>query len=269
MSVRHALKTSVAVITGAAQGLGKGIALRLASDGHSVVLSDLPSKKAALASVRQQCADIYKSHPQGSSLAALQLECDVTSEDQVNNLVNTTVKELGGINVMVANAGTIKIAPLLDVTKQDIDFMHSVNVKGVFYSYRAAARAMIPSGGGRIIGACSIAGKIPVPSFGSYCMSKAAVRSLTHTAAQEWAPYGITVNAYAPGVINTDMWTKDVVAANEKDEALLEQMATLFTQTKKKSTPEQIASLVSFLVSPAADNITGQCISVDGGWNMD
>lgn len=268
MPVEQSPKTPVAIITGAAQGIGKAIALRLASDGYSVVVSDLPNKKGPLTAVQQQCADIYKSHPQGSSLTALQVECDVTVESQVDNLVDTAVKELGGLNVMVANAGIVKVVSLLEMTTQDIDSAHSVNVKGVFYCYRAAARVMMASGGGRIIGACSVGGKITLPYFGSYCMSKAAVRSLTHTAAQEWAAYGITVNAYAPGVIDTDMWTKDVVAANEIG-AILDQKAIELSQTKKKSTPEQIAGLVAFLVSPAADNITGQCMSVDGGWHMD
>ncbi|CCO30521.1 (R,R)-butanediol dehydrogenase / diacetyl reductase [Rhizoctonia solani AG-1 IB] len=156
---------------------------------------------------------------------------------------------------MIANAGIVKIAPLLDLSTEILDLTHSVNVKGVFYCYRAAARAMIPSGGGRIIGACSVGGKT-------------SKLSLTHTAAQEWAEYGITVNAYAPGPINTEMWLKNVISANDTG-PILDQKATELSATHKKSTPEQVAGLVSFLLSPAADNMTGQCISIDGGWNMD
>ncbi|KAB5590070.1 3-ketoacyl-(acyl-carrier) reductase [Ceratobasidium theobromae] len=268
MASTDSSKPSVAVITGAAQGMGKAIALRLASDGYSVVVSDLPTKKDALTSVREECLNIYKAHPQGSLLTAIQVECDVTAEDQVDKLVDTAVKELGGIKVMVANAGIARIAPLLETTSELIDSLYAVNAKGAFYCYRAAARAMIPSGGGRIIGAGSVGSKTTLPYFGSYCMSKAAIRSLTHTAAREWAAHGITVNAYAPGVVDTEMWLKDVVAASPAG-PVLDQKALELPVTNKKSTPEQVAGLVSFLVSPAADNITGQCISIDGGWHMD
>ncbi|KAH7339295.1 hypothetical protein B0J17DRAFT_612763 [Rhizoctonia solani] len=279
-------KPSVAIVTGAAQGLGKAIALKLALEGYSVVVSDLAIKQEHLISVVREINRIHLSHHQNASLSALQIACDVTAEDQVDNLVNTTVAQLGRLDVMVANAGIVKLAPLLDLTTEAIDSTHDVNVKGVFYCYRAAARAMIPSGGGRIIGACSIAGKIrrpfkspmqaptliwfyiAVPYFGAYCMAKYAVRGLTHTAAQEWATHGITVNAYAPGMIDTDMWLKDVIAKYEYAPKL-EEKALEMIATHKKSTPEQIAGLVAFLASPAAANITGQCISVDGGWNID
>ncbi|CAE6500218.1 unnamed protein product [Rhizoctonia solani] len=259
---------SVAIVTGAAQGIGKAIAFKLASEGYSVVVSDLALKKESLASVVEQIKGIYRSSSQATSLSALQVECDVTAEDQVDNLVNSTVAQLGRLDVMVANAGIAKLAPLLELTTEMIDSTHDVNVKGMFYCYRAAARAMIPSGGGRIIGACSVAGKLPVPYFGAYCMAKYAVRGLTHTAAQEWAAHGITVNAYAPGIVDTDLWLKDVIAKHDYAVAL-EQKALDIVATHKKSTPEQIAGLVAFLVSPAAANMTGQCISVDGGWNID
>ncbi|CUA71297.1 L-2,3-butanediol dehydrogenase [Rhizoctonia solani] len=258
----------VAIITGAAQGLGKAIALKLASEGCSVVVSDLATKKEPLASVVREINDIHRLHSRAASLSALQIECDVTAEDQVDNLVNSTVARLGRLDVMVANAGIAKLAPLLDLTTEIIDSTHNVNVKGVFYCYRAAARAMIPSGGGRIIGACSVAGKLPVPYFGAYCMAKYAVRGLTHTAAQEWGAHGITVNAYAPGIVDTDMWLKEIMPKYEYA-PILEQKALETVATHKKSTPEQIAGLVAFLASPAAANINGQCISVDGGWNVD
>ncbi|CCO29760.1 (R,R)-butanediol dehydrogenase / diacetyl reductase [Rhizoctonia solani AG-1 IB] len=254
--------SQVAIVTGAAQGLGKAIAIKLASEGYSIVISDLPTKQESLTSTLQDIKDIHKSHPQSGSLSVLHIECDVTDEAQVDSLVNTTVTQFGRLNVMVANAGIIKSAPLLDTTTDMIDSIHAVNVKGLFYCYRAAARAMMASGGGRIIGACSVAGKLPIPYLGAYVMSKHAVRGLTHTAAQEWGAHGITVNAYAPGMIDTNMSSHEYAPG-------FEQKALDIIATHKKSTPEHVAGIVAFLVSPSAANINGQCISVDGGWNFD
>jgi len=148
------------------------------------------------------------------------------------------------------------------------DELYAVNVKGVLYSYRAAARAMIPRGGGRIIGACSASGKKGEFNKGAYCASKFAVRSLTQTAAHEWGRHGITVNAYAPGPVDTDMWNKGVLGGAAGGDiaqtVILDRLAT-----GKISSPEEIAGLVSFLASPIARNITGQSISIDGGLRMD
>ncbi|CAE6345849.1 unnamed protein product [Rhizoctonia solani] len=250
----------VAIVTGAAQGLGKAIAIKLASEGFSIVVSDLPAKRDSLVSVVQQIKDIHRSHPRLSSFSALHIECDVTDEDQVDSLVSTTVTQLGKLDVMVANAGIAKLGSLLDLTTDIIDSTHAVNVKGVFYCYRAAARAMIPSGGGRIIGACSVAGKLPVPYMGAYVMSKYAVRGLTQTAAQEWGTHGITVNAYAPGIVDTDMWLKDIIATYDYAPGL-EKKALELVATGKKTTPDQVAGLVAFLASPAAANISGMSLN--------
>ncbi|KAG9096562.1 hypothetical protein FS749_008211 [Ceratobasidium sp. UAMH 11750] len=266
MLVGGLAKASVAVVTGAGQGLGRAIALKLASDGYSVILGDLPKSQRALSSVQQECSHIHNTLPNKAGLGSLYMACDVTIEEQVDALVGTAVNEFGQLDVMVANAGVVKLASLLELPGRDLDSVFNVNVKGLLLSYRAAARAMIPTGGGRIIGACSVAGKFAVPLFGAYCASKAAVQSITHTAAKEWASHGITVNAYAPGPIDTNMWRKDVMGGNETHP--IDNMVIQLTPTAKKTTSEQVASLVSYLVSPAAQNITGQCISIDGGITM-
>ncbi|KAG8686736.1 hypothetical protein FRC08_012344 [Ceratobasidium sp. 394] len=199
--------TPVAVVTGAAQGIGRAIAQGLAAKGYLLALADLPSKQGELQSTVNECIEIQQSAiSPGFIPKVLPVLCDVSNESQVEVLVHTAVSELGGIDVMVANAGIFKRATLLDVTDEDFDQIYAVNVKGVLYCYRAAARAMIPRGGGRIIGACSRAGKSGAPEAGAYSASKFAVRSLTQTAAREWGKHGITVNAYAPGPVDTDMW---------------------------------------------------------------
>ncbi|QRV93731.1 Enoyl-(Acyl carrier protein) reductase [Ceratobasidium sp. AG-Ba] len=260
MSYTTTNKPPVAIITGAAQGLGKAIAIKLASDGYSLMLADLGSQQAALSTLQVECSSIHTRISGETSLECLFMECDVTVESQVNALVEATVEKLGGLNVMIANAGVTKNNLLLDVTEAEFERIHSVNVKGTFYSYRAAARVMKESGGGRIVGACSVSGKIRD-------LSKAAVRSLTQTAAQEWGPFGITVNAYAPSAVDTPMWRQDVLGGVEDHP--IDAQSIKMTPTGKKTTAEQVAGLVSFLLTPAADNINGQCISINGGMQMD
>ncbi|QRV79326.1 short chain dehydrogenase [Ceratobasidium sp. AG-Ba] len=197
----------VAVITGAAQGIGRAIAIK----GYLLALGDLMINQNQLQLVVDECIEAQRSVMlnRSTSPRVLPVICDVSDERQVEALVQTAVTELDRIDVMVANAGIYRGIPLLDI-----------NVKGVLYSYRAAARAMIPRGGGRIVGACSAAGKSGFPLEGAYCASKFAVRGLTQTAAREWGQHGITVNTYAPGPTDTDMWNKVVMGvAPERAEA--------------------------------------------------
>ncbi|KAG1823958.1 uncharacterized protein BJ212DRAFT_1327383 [Suillus subaureus] len=190
----------VAVVTGSAQGIGRGIAIRLAGDGYDIVINDLESNKENLEEVKKEIAANF---PERRVLAVLG---NVSVEEDVKGLVESAVKEFGSLNVFVANAGISRSKSLLETTSDDFESVLSVNAKGTFYSYKYAAQQMVAQGeGGRIIGASSLAGKKGLASLSAYCASKFAVRGLTQSAAIELGRNGITVNAYAPGTIQTSM----------------------------------------------------------------
>jgi meso-butanediol dehydrogenase / (S,S)-butanediol dehydrogenase / diacetyl reductase len=247
---------SVALVTGGARGIGRGIALRLAADGHDVAVADLPSMRS-------------ESDAVAGEVEGLALDVDVSDAGQVDAMVAAVVSHFGRLDVMVANAGIAQVAPLLDVTAEDFDRLMAVNLRGVFLCYTAAARQMIAQGGGgKIIGAASIAAHKGFGMLGHYSASKFAVRGLTQAAAQEWAQHGITVNAYCPGIVGTAMWELiDEKLAEyiglQKGEALA-QFSELITLGRVE-TPEDVASFVSYLASADSDYMTGQSVMIDGG----
>ncbi|KAG1725633.1 uncharacterized protein EDB91DRAFT_1167855 [Suillus paluster] len=247
----------VAVVTGSGQGIGHTIAVRLAGDGYDVVINDLESNKENLDAVKKE---ITANFPERRVLIVF---ANVTIEEEVKGLVESAVKEFGKLNIFVANAGIAVIKPLLETTSDDWDSVFAVNVKGTFYSYKYAAQQMIAQGdGGRIIGASSLAGKKGHASVSAYCASKFAVRGLTQSAAVELGRNGITVNAYAPGAIQTSMLSE--LAAVDDSVDLYEEFKRL-SSVGHLGTTQDVASLVSFLVTPEARFITGQTITIDGG----
>ncbi|KAG8707231.1 hypothetical protein FRC09_001955, partial [Ceratobasidium sp. 395] len=175
----------VAIVTGAAQGIGRAVALRLAADGIDVSVNDIPQKQELL-------LELVKEIESGGR-KSIAITGDVSKESDVKNLVTKTVEELGGLDIAMP--------------EESFDRVMSINCKGVLFCYRAAAVQMIKQGrGGRIIGACSLLGiTAKVPNHISYTTSKFAVRAITQTAALEWGEHNITVNAYAPGFIDTPM----------------------------------------------------------------
>ncbi|KAG1732886.1 NAD(P)-binding protein [Suillus paluster] len=241
----------IALITGSAQGIGRGIAIRLARDGFDIALNDLPTKREQLAAVAIEVEELGRK--------ACIVIADVTIEEEVKNMIADTVKGLSRLDVMVANAGIPAANTVLATTVEDWERTFAVNARGVFLCYKHAAGQMISQGhGGRIIGASSIAGKIGFPSAAAYCASKFAVRGLTQTAALELGKYNITVNAYAPGVIQTQM--RNVSLTDEDSTNYLVQLMGN-RPIKHNGQPEDIASIVSYLASKEAHFITGQCVS--------
>ncbi|KAB5590489.1 3-oxoacyl-[acyl-carrier-protein] reductase FabG [Ceratobasidium theobromae] len=249
--------TRVAIVTGAAQGIGRAIALRLAKDGLVIGINDIVEK---IGEIGDLVAEI-----QSAGGRALSLPADVSTEVEVVDMVQKVVDEFGGLDVMVANAGIRRPGEsLLEMSEKTFDDIMAVNCKGTLYSYRAAARQMIKQGperGGRIIGASSVFGLRGQAERTPYCTSKFAIRAITQTAALEWGQYGITVNAYAPGPINTPL-------GGHKSPFALITVMVQEVPLKRMGEPEEVAALVSFLASRDASYITGQTLSVDGAQVM-
>ncbi|KAF7363907.1 hypothetical protein MSAN_01048800 [Mycena sanguinolenta] len=263
--------TRVAVVTGASRGIGKGIALRLAADGLDVVVADLADQKDSLSAVAEEI--------RGLGRKALTVSCDVSKEDEVQAMVDATVSELGRLDVMVANAGIGVGGSVMDADIEAWEKCWAVNIKGVLFCYKHAARQMVKQGdGGRIIGASSICGQKGYAGIGAYCISKAAVRSLTQTTALELREHNITVNAYAPGVIDTAISASTVsgltsfykfLVANPLDEEHgagyhIKQLLKI-PEGVRTGQPSDVANVVSFLVSSKSHFVTGQTLCVDDG----
>jgi len=253
--------TRTALVTGAARGIGQGIALRLAADGLDVAVADLPSMRSE--------SDAVVDEIRSTGRRSVAIDVDVSDAQQVDAMVQTTANELGRLDVMVANAGVADVALLLDVSPEAFDWLMSINLRGVFLCYTAAARQMIEQGsGGKIIGAASIAAHKGFAMLGHYSASKWAVRGLTQAAAQEWAEHGITVNAYCPGIVGTQMWElidrKLTEASGEPKGAALAKFSELITLGRVE-TPADVAAFVSYLASSDSDYMTGQSVMIDGG----
>ena len=249
----------VALITGAGQGIGRGIALRLASDGADIAIVDINDAKM------KAVADEVRALGRKATI----FKADVTKRDEVYAAIEHAEKELGGFDIMVNNAGVASIQSIAEITLEQVEKTFSVNVHGVLWGIQAAAAKFKERGHkGKIISASSIAGHEGFPLLAVYSATKFSVRALTQAAAKEFASDGITVNAYCPGVVGTDMWVEidrrmaDITGAKvgESYEKFVGGIALGRAQT-----PEDVAAFVSYLAGPDSDYMTGQAPLIDGG----
>jgi meso-butanediol dehydrogenase/(S,S)-butanediol dehydrogenase/diacetyl reductase len=250
---------SVALVTGAAQGIGRAIALRLARDGADVAVLDLNEDKAA--AVADEIA--------GLGRRSTVIGADVSDRDQVHAAVARTREVLGSFDVMVNNAGIVQVEPIVEVTQKALDTIVGVNVAGVVWGIQSAAADFVEHGTkGTIINASSIAGHDGFALLSLYSATKFAVRALTQAAAKELAPHGITVNAYCPGVVDTDMW---VTVDREMAKHTGAEPGATYAQyvdgiaLGRAETPDDVAGFVSYLASQDGRYMTGQSVLIDGG----
>lgn len=253
------IEGKTALVTGAGQGIGRAIALRLAQDGANIALVDLQGDK--ILEVAEEIGKLGRS--------TTTFKADVSNREQVFAAVDHAESELNGFDIIVNNAGIASIEPLADVKPEEIDKVMRINVNGVLWGIQAAAQKFKDRGQkGKIINACSIAGHEGFPLLGVYSASKFAVRALTQAAAKEFASDGITVNGYCPGIVGTDMWV-------EIDRRMAEITGSKIGENYDKyvggialgraSTAEDVAQFVSYLAGPDSDYMTGQSVMIDGG----
>ncbi|MBC7442478.1 MAG: (S)-acetoin forming diacetyl reductase [Ramlibacter sp.] len=249
----------VALITGGGQGIGQAIAERLHADGFKVAIADLNIETAG--AVAESLG--------GTEGGAIALHVNVADRDSVFGAVEQTVAQLGGFDVIVNNAGIAPTSPIEEITQESIAKIFSINFNGAVWGIQAATKAFKELGhGGKIISAASQAGHVGNPGIALYSATKFAVRGLSQTAAKDLAPFGITVNTFAPGIVKTPLMeelAKKVAADAGKSEEWGWDQFTNGIALERLSEPAEVAGVVSFLSGPDSNYITGQSILVDGG----
>jgi NAD(P)-dependent dehydrogenase (short-subunit alcohol dehydrogenase family) len=246
------LDGQTALVTGAARGLGRAIALALAHAGADVALG-LRDASAGAGSLTEEIEALGR--------RALAVQMDVARIDELPRAVAEVVDRFGRLDILVNNAGVAPGNPALDVTEADYDRTMDVNVKGAFFTGQAAARVMVEQGAGRIVTLSSQAGFVALPGESVYCVSKAALVHMTRCLAVEWGRHGITVNAVAPTFVHTP-GTKTAL----EDPAFRADVEERIAGLHRIGMPMEVAGAVVFLTSPAASLITGETILIDGGW---
>ncbi len=240
------LAGKVAIVTGSARGIGKAIAVKLQAAGATVILNDVMED------------ELNRTFGEGTGSEAF--VADVSNRAALESMLDRVVSKYGHIDIMVNNAGVEPKAPLLDMTDEQWNQALAVNLTGTFLGTQLACRHMVRQGqGGRVIQIASIAAKNFLANGANYCASKAGVLGFSREAAREMAPYGITVNAVCPGVIETEM-----TATARANPALMEKWMREIP-ARRLGQPEEVAALVVFLASAEAAYITGQALNVDGG----
>ncbi len=242
------LENKIAIVTGAGQGIGKGIALALANQGAKVVASDLVQENA-----QKVAGEINQNQDQ-----VIAVKCDVSQKNEIENLFQETQNKFNGLDILVNNAGIFPFKAFTELSEDDWDKVMDVNLKSVFLCSQQAAKAM--EQGGKIINISSIASIVGYKNLTHYCASKSGINGLTRALALELAPK-INVNAIAPGAINTP-------GANVGSNEEIQEQTIAAIPLARMGEPEDIANMAVFLASDSANYITGQIFTIDGGYTL-
>jgi 3-oxoacyl-[acyl-carrier protein] reductase len=239
--------SGVAVVTGGARGLGWAVGTCLRDDGWQVVAADLEPGET-------------ETGDSGITFRRM----DVTDRDQVTSTLGAVVDQLGSLDLLVNNAGVTRHRPLVELTWEDWSAVVDVNLHGAFNCLQAAGRLMIERGGGAIVNIASVAAERGAAGRAPYATTKAALVGLTRSAAVEWAPHGVRVNAVGPGYVDTGVLRAAIASGTLEPADVLERIPA-----GRLAEPAEIGAVVSFLASPRAAYITGQVLYVDGGFLAD
>jgi NAD(P)-dependent dehydrogenase (short-subunit alcohol dehydrogenase family) len=250
------LRDKVAIVTGGSQGIGRAIALGLAQAGAHVVLAKYPDK-------RQDEVKAVKAEIEALGRKALIVQTDVAQVDQVRALMDQTHSTFGRIDILVNNAGWTGTTPALDVSEEEYDRTMAATLKSVFFASQAAARVMIPQGGGRIINIGSNFGEIAFKGRSVYAAAKAGVHHLSRALSLEWAKDGVLVNVVAPCITETESRKNILERPGYKEWATKEMIPR-----GRWNQPEDLVGAVLFLSSPLSDMVVGHVLMVDGGWTI-
>ena len=250
------LRDKVAIVTGGSQGIGRAIALGLAQAGAHVVLAKYPDK-------RQDEVKAVKAEIEALGRKALIVQTDVAQVDQVRALMDQTHSTFGRIDILVNNAGWTGTTPALDVSEEEYDRTMAASLKSVFFASQAAARVMIPQGGGKIINIGSNFGEIAFKGRSVYAAAKAGVHHLSRALSLEWAKDGVLVNVVAPCITETESRKNILERPGYKEWATKEMIPR-----GRWNQPEDLVGAVLFLSSPLSDMVVGHVLMVDGGWTI-
>jgi len=248
--VHFHLEGRVAIVTGAAQGIGAACAERLAADGAAVALWDVDDARGG--ELAKRLAE--------DGARAQYMHCNVARKAQVDAALAETLAAFGRVDALVNNAGIFKAGDFLEISEEDWDAVIDVNLKGAFLVGQAVARVMAEAGGGSIVNMSSVNGVLAIPSIASYNVSKGGINQLTRVMALALADRGIRVNAVAPGTIATELAKNAVLGSEEAKQRIMSR-----TPMKRLGEPGEIADVCAFLVSSAASYMTGEIVYVDGG----
>jgi sorbitol-6-phosphate 2-dehydrogenase len=252
-------KDKVVILTGAASGIGRAAAILFGKEGATQVLSDIDMKGL------RETLDLIK---KGKDRAEI-MRVDVTDSAQVKKMIDQTYKKYGRIDVLVANAGVVRVGPVEDFPDEDYDLLINVNLKGTYYSCKHAIPYLKKQGFGSVITLASVAAHIGQVNHANYCSTKAGILGFTRALALDLAPHGVRVNSVSPGATDTPMLVSDVTKQARERGVDYEVVKKEFEEEgvlKRWATAEEVATGILFLASDETSYMTGSDLRIDGGW---